>query len=332
MVRVHVMGFIVHDLPGRVIRSVKNGIVSLFKEILFRMFLRELAMTPQELIWCAIGRPTDRPEKEIEEDVCFICGVHSGTIRKADTISSGFTNWDRCSNTVSKAVCLPCYSVMKYKEGKVPKLRQSSWVATMDSITWLQRGDIAEQLFAANILMPFCFYVTTSFKKLGHLKVALNYDQSRFTVQFEEISVQFDREAHRELYDTMRLFYSMPAGEEEKKQPKSFFTKEEIRTGNYQPHRIREFGIAEWREKDAIIAQFRGDPVLDLLLWSLNQEALGRERIVFEKPARKGEKLGKTKKGAGEKRPVPDRDANNICCLACDRLGQYLLFSEDEDI
>ena len=62
---------------------------------------------------------------------------------------------------------------------------------------------------------------------------------------FEEVGVMFDRPEWIERSQLMELLYSVPVSEQAKKQPRSFFTKEQIKTGNYEHSRIRQFGMEE---------------------------------------------------------------------------------------
>ncbi len=302
-------------------------------------------MIPTELVWQALGRPPQPKElKKATQDTCCFCGVHQGDVRKQDVFSGAFTNWDRLMNPSSDAVCLYCFTCLRGEHSR--QLRISSWLATPTGLKTFKRGEIAGVLFGEKET-PFCIYATTSFKKIGVVKVVVNNNPRRFQVQLEEVSTIFDMDEHRELWETMRLFYSMPVCEQEKKQPKSFFTKAEIQTGAYQMHRIKDFGLLEWREKERIIAKYRGSGIMQLLIYALNQEKLGRAKIEKkEKPSGKKEvsvtdgDAGKRTEGKRAKRETAGKrtakasvgKGSGISDLASDKLGQCVFWPEDEDL
>lgn len=277
-------------------------------------------MTPQELICIALGRPkVPKMAKYAKEETCWLCGVYVGNIRKGDVVGTGFTNWDRACRPESGAVCDYCWTCLRSEYAR--KLRSSNWLATQQGIEFFKRDGIAKMLFDDK-QVPFCFYVTTSFKKLGAIKVSVQTDSARFIVQFEELPVMFSCE-HVELFETMQLLYSIPKEEEEKKQPKSFFTKAEIQTGDFQFHRMREFGIDEWRIKNEILGKWRGSGVFGLLLYAVSQEKFGRNKV-----------KGITNGSKSKRKPIQAScgKRHNLSGLACDRQGQYVFFPLDEDI
>lgn len=278
--------------------------------------------TPQQIIWSGIGKPTceiTHPKKNPVK--CAFCGIGQGVVRFKDVFGSGFTNQDRLSNPTSDYVCMPCWGCFRSENAR--QLRISSWIATQHDIVFLKRDMIADVLFCEKAT-PFCFYVTSSFKKIGAAKVSTNNDSRHFVLQFEEIPIVVDCNEHKPLFDVIDLFYSIPESEIEKKQPSSFFTKDEMRTGNYKFHRIREFGIEEWREKESVIRKYRGSAILELLLLVVNQAPSGREK--------NGGNNGKEKNTSRKSRPVREGKRPDLSNMVCDRLGQGLLFPEDEDL
>lgn len=302
-------------------------------------------ITPTYLVWQAIGSPkAPIMPKTTKEELCSFCGVHRGIIRKQDVFGSGFTNFDRCANNNSNAVCPYCYHCLRSES----KLRTSNWIASRSGIRYFKRNEIADILFGGKET-PFCLYITTSWKKIGVIKVVVNNNPYDFVVQFEETPIAVDTNKFRELWATIQSLYSCSVEEQDKKLPKSFFTKAEIRTGQYQFHRIQAFGLLDWRTAESIIAPFRGTGILDLLLFAANQEKLGRHAIIKSKEIkrgkkenvpvsrrndgdgnRKGQKRKKTGRKPAAKTPVGTRP--DISDLACDQLGQYLLFPENENL
>jgi len=251
--------------------------------------------------------------KRIKADACVFCGK-SGTIPAKDVVSSSFTNFDLMQNLTSNTICDYCACCMKNS-----KFRFSNWIAYNSKVQYFGRNEIGKILFFKHEL-PFAVYVTTSFKKLGHLKAVLNFSANNYEVQFEETKVFFQQEIMTKPWEIMGELYSIPKEEEEKKQAKSFFTKAEIRTGNYSYSRVIDYGRKKWQEKEKVLREYRGNPAFELLVYALNQEKLGinKER----------EKNGKRKSKSTAKRrgKADDGKRLNLSDLEVDSVGQCKWF------
>jgi len=253
--------------------------------------------TETDMLFHVIGEKNEFDIDPKSSGKCVFCGVHDGRINKKHVFSEGFTNWDRAKNLSGTHVCISCSNVLTHRP-----LRISSWVCDKDGIKFMKREGIAEQLFAPH-KPPFIFYVTTSFKKIGQCKVRFSYDPENFYVQFEETQVEVDLKKIAPLWEILKKFYSIPKDEETKAQPKSFFTKEEIETGEYMPYRIVEYGLDEWKEKEIIVQEYRHSGILALLLYILNRENLGFEKKVV-KEEKKGKTDGKKREPKQQKQPA----------------------------
>lgn len=226
--------------------------------------------TPQQLLYSAAGSPAIDGEPSFGP--CCLCGTPGATLNKGPSIKNGFTNLDYLKVPGSPAICSACAYVFTEK-----RLRTSSWLVNAEKMVWLKREDIWDVLFGATLDPPFAIYVTTSWKKHGSFKTRVNHDWSRFYVQFEETGVVFDREKWVKPAQLMDLLYSIPLSEENKKQSRSFFTKEMIRTGAYDQRRIKAFGIEELLQIEAILDPIRIHPAFGLLVYALNQRSYHKE-------------------------------------------------------
>lgn len=228
-------------------------------------------MTPQQLIYQAMGRP---PIEAAETSgSCCLCGCADGRYDRKPFIKEGFTNLDRLIAPESPAICEPCAYMFV-----LPKLRQSSWVATAAEMSWLKREDIWGVLWNPPE-PPFATYITTSYKKHGSFKSRVNHSHQSYYIQFEETGVTFRPQHLRRAADTMELLYSVPAQEETKANPISFFTKDEILSGRYNQGRIRRYGITAFVDAEAILRPARDTPAFGLLVFALNKKILHREGI-----------------------------------------------------
>lgn len=228
-------------------------------------------MTPQQLIYKAL----DTPEIEAAEaaGACCLCGAANAKLDRKPFIKEGFTNLDRLMAPESPAICEACAYMFV-----LPKLRQSSWAATESHMIWLRREDLWDLLWSPPA-PPFALYVTTSYKKHGSFKTRVNHSQKSYYIQFEEIGVTFLPQQLRRLADTMEMLYSVPAQDEGKANPISFFTKDEIHSGRYNQGRIKRYGITAFAEAEAILRAQRDTPAFGLLVYALNKKMFHREGI-----------------------------------------------------
>ena len=256
--------------------------------------------TVSELIFSALGKPeVSGLKREKKKDICCVCGVYQGDIQKKDAFGSVYTNFDRLQGS-SDTVCDCCYVMLKER-----RLRISSWIVTENKLYCYKREELEHVIFL-DIETPFCCYITTSFKKLGQVKVKLNCSSQAFFIQFEETPVWFVPESVKDVYKIMKKQYSILPGEDGKETPKTYFTKQEIRSGDYSYKRIIEYGIEELREDNVELSKFRGGSVFELLLYVLN----------------KGERLGKR----SEPKQALSGGGSDNGGVEVDGLGQYRFF------
>lgn len=264
-----------------------------------------------EVLYKQIGSPSpDLSDKKLsaESGVCAFCGVREGNIKRSSVRSVGFIDSSVIRKGDSQVACRPCYAMSNYS------LRTCSWIASKGGLLLFRREDLAAVIFMhSEIETPFVFYVTTSQKKLGQIKVQLNSDYRRYKLLFEEIHLDICPDELRPLWDVLSLMYSYPVEEEEKAQPKTFFTKVELVTGNYQMNRIRQFGLDDWRTAEAFISQWRGSGQMSLLIYILTATKKGRSN------------LNGNRGGGHSRRP-------NISSVARDSVGQRVWFTENENI
>lgn len=227
----------------------------------------------------------DFPEKRSKKkELCCFCANHDGDIHAKDCFGDNFTNFDLFRNAKSGTVCDHCYKTLKNNT-----LRQSSWLVSNNTYHKIEREEIMPILMGEKEI-PFCVYITTSFKKHGQIKAQIAYSQDFFPVLFEEIPLVFSKKTAGILHGVMRDFYSAVPDKPKKNTSKtplfeevervgvpaknaaSWFTKAEMRTGEYKLSRIKEYGISKWQEKEAILAPHRGSPIFDLVLHGTNQE------------------------------------------------------------
>lgn len=223
-------------------------------------------MTPTEIIHRGLGAPKYEGGAEVS-GLCCVCGATGTLAADKNIIKMGFTDWDYLSQPYT-AVCEPCAVCLTE-----PKLRRSSFLANPEQVLWLGREDIWDVLFHDKppLTPPFVMYVTTSWKKHGSIKTRTNNNWESFCVQFEELGVVVEPASLTKLSKALGVFYSVPPEHAHKKQPSTYFTKDQIRTGIYPVHRIQETGLDTFFQNERIIQNYRRTPVFGLLLWALNR-------------------------------------------------------------
>ena len=233
--------------------------------------MHEKLITPQDLIYSAFGRPTF--DHHTAEGRCCLCGIHEGVYDRKRSIKTGFTDFAYLKAPESQAICPACASVFTE-----PLLKRKSWIVFPDRIEYLPRDVLWTLLFGwRSDETPFAIYITTSWKKHGSFKTRINYSWTKYYVQFEQVGLEFEPALWRAVGQTMELFYSIPKQEEHKKQPKSFFTKDQIRTGVYPQYRVRAFGLKAFEEAEGLLAPVRTQSAFPMLVFALNQQKLGKE-------------------------------------------------------
>ncbi|MEG3070998.1 MAG: hypothetical protein RQM92_09490 [Candidatus Syntrophopropionicum ammoniitolerans] len=102
---------------------------------------------------------------------------------------------------------------------------------------------------------PFVCCLAVSGQKHLTFKAPVNVDRQRFTVMLEEQPIHVSPKKLEHLLDMVEELYV-------------YFTKNEIITGNYSQHRIKECGIRQWGELEGMLEFWRAGHCLSwLCLW-----------------------------------------------------------------
>ena len=190
------------------------------------------------------------------DGICAVCGkaISEGVpIKKV--VSSAFMDWNALADmTTASHVCAACTWCIRE-----PKLRRSQWIATKKQLMFFKRDEIGDWLFDPPNHPPFIFSCTASYKKHGSFRARVNNSRTLFYVQFEDRQILFSPNRYRELFELMEKMYAV------------FNKTREIGKGDYIQKRVGEYGLKEWQRDDAILKQYRGSQVFELLLYALNK-------------------------------------------------------------
>jgi len=188
-----------------------------------------------------------QPVKDI---ICWLCGGETDgqgvPVKKA--IKPTFTDHPYARGQGSSSICEACAFCLSYRE-----MRNYSIVATEKKLLHPSRAELKEILLSPPE-PPFVICIAVSGQKWVHFKSEVNYDKQQFLVNFEEQRLPVIPE---ELKFYLELIEALYLG----------FTKDEIKTGNYGSHRIRQFGIKKWHALEQQVKKIRRIPLFGLALF-----------------------------------------------------------------
>jgi hypothetical protein len=185
---------------------------------------------------------------ECEDDRCWLCGglTHGhGTPRKK-TIKPTFTNHDIAKYPPSDSICEACTWGLSQMS-----LRNYSIVATKEGLLHPSKLQIRDMLIKPPE-SPFVFTIAISGQKWLHILARVNYSSAIFYVQYEETQIQIKPIYFHHLIEPIEKLYN------------GGFTKDEIRTGNYQIHKILAFGIEALQDIEIQLSNARGSRIFEL--------------------------------------------------------------------
>lgn len=215
------------------------------------------------------------------DTVCAFTGqpIKQG-IRKKDAISNVFTDHAYLkypSDYISIDAYLCIKEVIETEKG-ANALRNYSFFVSEDGLELLPRDKILTRMlmnrtdkrkqFGDNSF-PFVFCVTQGGKKHLTYKATVNYNNERYIITTDFWDVEFGINAQMlKLVGACQRFYAIIP---DSKEDATWFTKDEILTGNYQSKRIETYGIDDWTRLENVIKPYHNTPLLRLLTFALNK-------------------------------------------------------------
>lgn len=211
-------------------------------------------MTSSNLLYKAHGSPL--PDGNIlPRGRCAVCGELAPALDIHKYIKATFTNRDVFSYPNSSVICSACAFVLS-KQG----FRYNSYFCTEKEFLPFKREELSEYLLAPPANEPFICAVTSKYKKHLWLFCEVNYFPKMYMIRFEEINILFEPGEHQNWLSDIEIMYST-------------FSKNEIRTGNYYPVRIEQFGEDEFREYELRIKEYRRwESIFEFILYMANKK------------------------------------------------------------
>lgn len=184
---------------------------------------------------------------------CFLCGEKmSHGIHVSKLFSNVFTDWNSGKSRKSQFVCPAC-SFTILTSPKRHALRNFSHVANHEKLLLPNREELRELILNPPD-PPFVINIAVSQKKHICFKSQVNYSQNIFAVMYEEMPVLINKDEFEKL---LRLVEHFMYG----------FTKSEILTGEYNQKKVLDFGIEKWEAFENMVKQYRGNPLLDVVMF-----------------------------------------------------------------
>jgi len=196
-----------------------------------------------------------RTHKDIEahNGYCYLCGEQMEYGMKLKKIFSNvFTDWNAGKHRTATHVCEACcFTILQSPQKN--SLRMFSHVANKDKLHLTNRVELRQYLTEPP-KPPFVINLAVSQKKHIAFKSEVNYSKDVFTVMYEEMPVLVNRQEFIKLLNLIEHFLYG-------------FTKTEITTGQYNQKRILDFGIEEWQAFEDRVKEYRGKPLLDVVMF-----------------------------------------------------------------
>mgnify|MGYP000928194706 CR=1 FL=1 len=211
----------------------------------------------------------DPPLEPVPDHTCWLCGGEIADGRGMPTkkaIKPTFTDHPYARGHGSSSVCAGCAFCLSART-----LRNYSILATGAGL--LQHPSRAEwrEILCNPPEPPFVMCLAVSGQKHLSFKAPVNLDRDHYALLLEEREIFASPDRVKQVISTVEALYS-------------YFTKDEIATGRYSQHRIRECGIARWERLEAGVAEWRGRPLFDLALFVAQKKEPEPEPEIKEEP------------------------------------------------
>jgi len=210
-------------------------------------------MHATHLVYEAVGRPLVENETTVPEGTrCKLCGITiTNGVPDKEVFGISFNNRDIFRYN-SRYLCPACAHAAERT------YRSTSFFASRDEFRPFKNEAMWRALLNPPT-PPFTVCVTESYKKHNLIRAKINYDISRYMIQFEEKTVVFERD---KAVMMMRIASEMYF---------NGFSRVEIQNGCQNYKKIMEYGIEAYHEFDKHLAKWRGDDLLEVIILGLSK-------------------------------------------------------------
>lgn len=179
---------------------------------------------------------------------CAICGRQVEQSIPVKILKKTFTNHDLL-RFGSAGLCPDCTSCLRRE------LLFINFIATEKEFIGFKRDGILHHLFNPPE-PPFVFCITQSYKKHNAIRSEISWSKDCFHIRMEDMAFYFEPNKWKQCLLIIENQIK-------------FFSKSEIRSGDYKYKRIAEYGMDQFIAETEIIKPIRSTPQFDLLLYAL---------------------------------------------------------------
>lgn len=208
----------------------------------------------------------DPPLTDTPDSRCWLCGGETGGkgLPTKKAIKPTFTDHPCARGYGSSSICPGCAFCLTARE-----LRNYSILATTDRLSHPSRAEWREILINPPE-PPFVMCLAVSGQKHLSFKAPVNLERGHYAVLLEEREIFVTPGRIEQAIEAVEALYV-------------YFSKDEIATGRYSQHKIKDCGLAKWERLESGVENWRGRPLFDLALFVAQKREVEEEEEVTEK-------------------------------------------------
>lgn len=172
--------------------------------------------------------------------------------------------------SIEAALCITDVVQIEGKENAYSPLRYYSYLALPDRLQILKRSDILQIILNAPST-EFILVCSYGQKKHTSFKSTIQTDSQHFTVTTDEGDVPVSVPEILKFLPVVQSWYSFPTTS---KSENTYFTKQEIQTGQADLKRIEAYGIDKFFEESEFLNKYRQSKCFKLVLHCLQKQAV----------------------------------------------------------
>lgn len=186
---------------------------------------------------------------------CQVCGP--SLFDAGGQLGDNFTDLDLLEDPGAPGLCIGCSTLLAGRPGDdPPPLRMTSIRATQSGLEVIDRATLWGSLLVP-LYQPHVLSWAVGGKRHHWLRAGVS-TQARLLIGTDEGTVEYVPARDRWLLDAVHALLASPTG------TAPLLSRESIRTGHYHPAATVKYGAAEWTRIEAMVAQCRPSPLLDM--------------------------------------------------------------------
>lgn len=205
------------------------------------------------------------------DTVCAFSGIPiSKGVALKNVLSANFTDaaYIRYPSQYCSVDVAQCFAPVT-SDGKA-SLRNFSFIATPSGLTMLKREDMQQVLFSRKET-PFVLCISYNQKKHISYKSRPQYDGDNFTVFTDGGEVEINQAEVSEILPIVTDWYTVVKGKEDTSALPTYFTKDEILSGEVATHKITAYGEEKFFAQTAVLEKYRRSNALKLIVHVLQK-------------------------------------------------------------